>query len=101
MAFERAARQDDIPSGEIREVKLAAKTVAVAHVDGRFHAIENVCLHRGGPLGQGQLNGSVVTCPWHGWQYEVSTGRVTFNPEMQVRTYPVELRGDEIWVDAG
>lgn len=101
MAFERAVSQAEIPSGAIREVRVGEKTVAVAHVEDRFYAIDNVCLHRGGPLGQGELKGSVVTCPWHGWQYEVSTGQVTFNPDMCVKTYPVELRGEEIWVDAG
>ena len=101
MAFERAAKQEEIPAGTVRELKLGAKAIAVAHVDGRFYAIDNSCLHRNGPLGQGELKGSVVSCPWHGWQYEVTTGRVTFNPEMQVATYPVELRGEEIWVDVG
>jgi nitrite reductase (NADH) small subunit len=101
MAFQRAAKQEEIPAGTIREVKLGEKVIAVAHVEDRFYAIDNACLHRAGPLGQGALNGEIVTCPWHGWQYELSTGRVTFNPEMRVPTYPVELRGEEIWVDMG
>jgi nitrite reductase/ring-hydroxylating ferredoxin subunit len=101
MAFLRAARRDEISPGTIREVQLEQRTIALANVDGRFYAIDNACLHRAGPLGQGQLSGSVVTCPWHGWTYEVTTGRVTFNPEMQLRTFPVEERDDEIWVDLG
>lgn len=101
MAFLRAARRDEIPVGTIREIRLEERTIALANVDGRFYAIDNVCLHRAGPLGKGKLAGSVVTCPWHGWTYEVSSGRVTFNPEMNVRTYPVEERGDDIWVDVG
>lgn len=101
MAFLRAARRDEIPAGTIREIRLEERTIALANVDGRFYAIDNVCLHRAGPLGKGKLAGSVVTCPWHGWTYEVSTGRVTFNPEMTVRTYAVEERDDDIWVDVG
>lgn len=101
MAFVRAANRDEIPAGTIREVELPSRTIALANVDGRFYAIDNTCLHRAGPLGQGELAGSVVTCPWHGWQYDVATGRVTFSPEMGVPTYPVEVRGDEVYVDAG
>lgn len=101
MAFERAAKQEEIPAGTIREVHVAGKAIALAHVEDKFYALENTCLHRGGPIGQGELKGGVVTCPWHGWQYQVSTGKVTFNPEMSLKTYPVEVRGEEIWVDVG
>lgn len=101
MAFSLAAKQDLIPSGAIREITVGERTIALANVDGQFYAIENACLHRAGPLGQGDLDGRVVSCPWHGWQYDVVTGRVTFNPDMKLPTFPVELRGDEIWVDLG
>ncbi len=101
MAFSRAAKQDLVPPGTIREVQLDERTIALANVDGRIYAIENACLHRAGPLGQGELTGSVVSCPWHGWQYDVTSGRVTFNPEMKLATFPVELRDGEIWVDLG
>ena len=101
MAFSLAAKQDLIPPGTIREVRLEQRTIALANVDGRIYAIDNACLHRAGPLGQGDLVGSVVSCPWHGWQYDVTTDRVTFNPEMKIATFPVELRDGEIWVDVG
>jgi nitrite reductase (NADH) small subunit len=101
MAFIRAARKDEIPPGSIREFQLDGKTVAVSNVQGALYAIDNVCLHRGGPLGQGELDGCIVTCPWHGWQYDVTTGKVTVNPDVGVTTYPVEIRGDDIFVDIG
>jgi nitrite reductase/ring-hydroxylating ferredoxin subunit len=99
MAFLRAAKKDEVPDGTIREFQLDGRTVAVANVAGRLYAIDNTCLHRGGPLGQGELEDRVVTCPWHGWQYDVTTGKVTANPAVGVKTYPVELRGDDIFVD--
>ncbi len=99
MAFLRAAKREEIPEGAIHEVWLGQHAIALANVGGRFYALDNTCLHRGGPLGKGHMEGSVVTCPWHGWTYEVTTGQVTFNPTMAVRTYPVEERGDEVWVD--
>ena len=101
MAFLRATKKDEVPPETIREFQLDGKTVAVANVDGKLFAINNVCLHRGGPLGQGDMEGKVVTCPWHGWQYDVTTGKLMTNPAVGVEIYPVELRGDDIFVDIG
>lgn len=101
MPFLRAAKKDEVPAGTIREFQLDGKTVAVANVAGKLFAINNVCLHRGGPLGQGDLAGQVVTCPWHGWQYDVTTGKLATNPAIGVETYNVEVRGDDIFVEIG
>lgn len=101
MAFLRAAKKDEVPAGSIREFQLEGKVVAVANVAGKLFAINNVCLHRGGPLGQGEIDRQVVTCPWHGWQYDVTTGKLVTNPAVGVETYPVEVRGDDIFIDIG
>jgi nitrite reductase (NADH) small subunit len=101
MAFLRTAKKDEILPGTIREFQIDGKTIALANVDGKFHAINNVCLHRGGPLGQGVLEGKVVTCPWHGWEYDVTSGKVAQNPTVGVDCYAVEVRGEDIFVDAG
>jgi nitrite reductase (NADH) small subunit len=101
MAFMRAAKKDDVPAGSIREFQLDGKTIAVANVDGKLYAINNTCLHRGGPLGQGVLEGNTVICPWHGWQYDVTSGKVSMNPAVGVECYPVEVRGDDIFVNCG
>lgn len=101
MGFLRAAKKDEIPAGTIREYQIDGKTIALANVNGKFHAINNVCLHRSGPLGQGVLEGNVVTCPWHGWEYDVTTGKVVRNPAVGVDCYAVEVRGEDIFVDAG
>jgi nitrite reductase (NADH) small subunit len=99
MAFLRTARKDEIPAGSIREFQVEGATIALANVDGKFFAINNTCLHRGGPLAEGELNGKVVTCPWHGWQYDVTTGKLVMNPTVGVNCYPVEVRGEDIFVD--
>lgn len=99
MAFLRAARKDEIPPGSIREFQLDGQTVAISNVEGTFYAIDNTCLHRGGPIGQGALAGKVVTCPWHGWQYDVTNGKVATNPAVGVSCYPVEVRGEDVWVN--
>ena len=101
MALVKAAKITQIPAGTIHEVQVDGKAVALANVAGKFHAINNSCMHRGGPLGQGLLEGNVVTCPWHVWQYDVTTGKGVQNTSAQVACYPVEVRGDEIFIDAG
>jgi nitrite reductase/ring-hydroxylating ferredoxin subunit len=101
MAFERTAKTDEVPPGMIREFQLDGQTIALANVNGKLFAINNVCLHRGGPLGEGKMSGNVVTCPWHGWQYNVTNGAVVANPGVAVETYPVEVRGNDIFVDVG
>ncbi len=80
MAFVRAAKAADVGAGTIREVPVGSTMVALANVGGSFYAINNTCLHRGGPLGQGALEGKTVTCPWHGWQFDVTTGKASMNP---------------------
>ena len=101
MAFVRVARASDVPTGVIQQVDAGGRPIALANVGGTFHAIDGTCLHRGGPLGEGVLEGTVVTCPWHGWQFDVLTGKNTLNPAAAVRCFQVELRGDEIFVDVG
>ena len=98
MAFVCVAKATDIAPGQIREIRLEEMTIALANVGGQFHAISNTCLHRGGPLGQGSLQGNVVTCPWHGWSFDVTSGKVTRNQTAGVACYPVELRGDDVYV---
>lgn len=99
MPFARAAKVAEVPSGTIHQFQVEGKAVALANVAGNFYAINDVCVHRGGPLGEGELEGKVVTCPWHGWQYDVSSGKVIQNPSMGVSCYPTEVRGDEIFVN--
>ncbi|MFZ0635809.1 MAG: Rieske 2Fe-2S domain-containing protein [Candidatus Acidiferrales bacterium] len=101
MALLRAAKKDEVPAGTIREFQLDGTTVAIANVEGKLYAINNVCLHRGGPLGEGQLTGKIVTCPWHGWTYDVTTGKTTMNPAVGVDCYPIEIKGDDIFVEVG
>jgi nitrite reductase (NADH) small subunit len=101
MALVRTAKVAEIPAGAIREFQVDGTTLALANVGGKFHAINNTCLHRGGPLGQGVLEGHVVTCPWHGWQYDVLTGKLVQNAAVGVDCYTLEVRGEDIFVDLG
>jgi nitrite reductase (NADH) small subunit len=99
MPFVLATRKGEVPAGSIREFQLDGKSVALANVEGKFFAVNNVCLHRGGPLGEGELDRQVVTCPWHGWQFDVTNGQLLTNAAVTLACYPVEIRGDDIFVD--
>jgi nitrite reductase/ring-hydroxylating ferredoxin subunit len=72
--------------------------VAIYNVDGRFYATTNLCIHRGGPLGQGMLDGNVIMCPWHAWTFDVTTGENTVNADMKVGCYPVRLEDGHVLV---
>ena len=88
-----ALRVQDIPPGTCKTVVLAGKVVAVFNVDGQFYATQADCTHWGGPLCEGSLSAEVVTCPWHGSQFNVRTGEVVMDPaEEPLTTYPVEVR---------
>ncbi|HEY4681901.1 MAG TPA: Rieske 2Fe-2S domain-containing protein [Candidatus Acidoferrales bacterium] len=97
--YARAAKLVDLPPGTIREFQVDGKSVALANVEGSIYAIDNTCLHRGGPLGVGMLEANVVTCPWHGWQYDVKTGQVATNAALKVPTYEVKIEGDSVLVE--
>ena len=81
-------------SGVVAEVK--GQSVAVFNVGGTYYAIDNTCVHRGGPLGEGELEGDTVTCPWHGWQYDVKSGKSINNPSACVKSYQVKVEGTDI-----
>lgn len=96
--FVRVARKDEIEPGAAKTVDVEGTPVALFNVGGRLYATHNTCRHRGGPLGEGELSNSVVTCPWHGWQYDVTTGEKVANPEIRVEKFEVRVEGDDILV---
>jgi len=98
MAFETVARVDDIPPGTIRTVKAGDEEIALAHCNGGFYAVQPHCIHLQGPLGEGELEGCVLTCPWHGWQYDVRTGQNEFDLAIQLQTYDVQVEAGEVRV---
>jgi nitrite reductase (NADH) small subunit len=89
----------DCPDGESREVLAGNRVVALFCVDGNYHALDGICPHQGGPLGQGKLSGCVVTCPWHGWQYDVRSGQHQSISSLVHHRFPVKVEGEQIYVD--
>ena len=99
MARERVAAVAEIPPGRAKTCMAGGKALAVVNLDGKFHAIDNTCVHRGGPLGEGAVDGNSLICPWHGWQFDLSTGECTTNPAVRVGCYEVSVDGDEVYVE--
>jgi len=99
MEFVKIANRADLPAeGEAKEFTLGDKVVCIANVDVRYSAMDNVCVHRGGPLGQGVVLDGKVVCPWHGWMYDPQTGVPDVNPKMKVAVYPIKIEGDDVFV---
>jgi nitrite reductase/ring-hydroxylating ferredoxin subunit len=94
----RVAGAGEVPPGEGRVVEVGARTVALFNVGGRYYAIDNVCPHRGGPLGEGDLDGSVVSCPWHAWRWDVTTGANVNNPAVKLGCYAVTEEAGSLFV---
>ena len=101
MPLTTVAKTSDLKPGEGKIADAGGKSVAIFNVDGKLHCIENTCCHKGGPLGEGDLDGTTVTCPWHGWQFDVTTGKCLVpNPAASVPSIPVTIEGDDVKVDA-
>jgi nitrite reductase/ring-hydroxylating ferredoxin subunit len=95
----RVAGSSDIEPGGGRVVRAGDHTIALFNVDGVFHAIDNTCVHAGGPLGEGDLQGTTVLCPWHGWGYDVTSGEATHDPDTRLSCFAVKVAGDDILVE--
>ena len=95
--FKKAIGKSDLEEGRGITVEVNGEQIAIFNVGGNFHAISNTCAHRGGPLGEGDLSGKEVTCPWHGWTYDVTTGNAT-HTQASIKTYPVKVEGEDILV---
>ena len=98
MSFVTVARVGDILPGSARQVEVEGRWVGLFNIAGEYFAVDNLCLHRGGPLCEGSVRGQVVTCPWHGWQFDVTTGVLMQDPTVGVSRHDTRVVGDEIQV---
>ena len=95
---------DDFPAGETRELVVHDRIVAVCHAlptgetKGSLFALDGVCPHQGGPLGKGVLDGCTLTCPWHGWQFDVQDGQSLLSPHVKHPVLPVKVEDGKVWV---
>ena len=96
----RVASREDVPQGAAVVAGAGDQRLALFNVGGTIYAIDDVCTHDGGPLGEGELVGNEIECPRHGARFDVRTGRVTRMPAVsRVKTYPVEEQAGDLYVD--
>jgi nitrite reductase (NADH) small subunit len=94
----QVAKTVDVFPGTGKKFEVGDRDIAIFNVDGKFCAIDDMCPHRGGPLSEGPLEKQVVTCPWHGWEFDVVNGLCPTNPAAKVNLFDVKVEGDFIFV---
>jgi nitrite reductase/ring-hydroxylating ferredoxin subunit len=97
--FVKVCKAGEVKAGCGKSIEINGKAVGVFNIDGRFYAINDVCGHRGGPLAEGELDGTTVICPWHGWRYNVTTGENELLPSLPTEKFEVKVEEDDVLVD--
>ena len=98
MPFIRLAAQSELPAvNEAKEFPCGDRMICVANVNGEISAMDNVCLHRGGPLGEGMIEGGKVICPWHGWEWDPKTGEAQV-PGAKIAVYPLKIENGDVLI---
>ena len=98
--WKKIASKSDLPGeGEAREFTVGEKVFCVANIDGTYSAMDNVCVHRGGSLGQGVILDGKVVCPWHGWMYDPKTGAADVSPDARVSVYAIKVEGEDVLIE--
>ena len=99
-AFIKVATTTELAPGQAMRVEVQGKAIALFNLGGSYHAIDDTCTHRGGPLSEGQVQGDMVTCPWHGAKFKVTSGEVLGPPARTgVASYPTRISGSDIEVE--
>ena len=96
--YHKVATAQGIQPGASVIVEIEGQDIAIFRLNDQYYAIQNHCPHRQGPLGEGLVAGNTVTCPWHGWQFDVTTGKSTTGSPVVLKTYPVKVENNEVKV---
>ena len=95
----RVVAAAELPAGQGRVVEAQGRFLALFNVDGCFYALDNACPHRGGPIGEGDLAGTLVSCPWHAWRFDVTTGANANNPAVRMPCFPAAVEDGQVFVE--
>lgn len=99
MTWQQLCNLEDLTDKAGQEFVVDGQVIAVFRQGDHLYAVDGMCAHQGGPLAQGQLDQQCVTCPWHGWQYDITNGQNTLTGKKMLTTFPAELRGDAVWIE--
>ena len=95
----KAAKSSDITAEKPQIVEVDGKQIALFRSGKNIYAINNICPHQGGPLGEGFLDGTEVTCPWHAWAFDVRTGACQTIPKVKQKTFKVKIKNEDVWIE--
>ena len=100
MPLTKLTTQAELPAADTaKEFACGDKEICIANVNGAYSSMDNVCLHQGGPLGQGMIENGKVVCPWHGWAYDPKTGEATHNRAAKVAVYPLKIENGDVLIE--
>ena len=100
MALHKALTRDELPPGAAKAIEAAGRKIALFNVEGTIYAIDDECTHDRASLSEGTVSDGCVTCPWHAAQFDLESGTALTPPAVEpVRTYPVTITGDDVFVD--
>ena len=85
--------------GSVSEMKVGAHEICLARINGSLRAVDNICPHRQGPLGQGWIEGNSVVCPWHSWAFDLETGLADYPEGERIDVFALRVEGDDLFVD--
>src|SRR5215472_8390186 len=98
LRFVKMATLDELPPGAAKEVEHEGRVYALFNVGGTILAIDGICPHQGGPLAEGDVAGTIVTCPWHGWQFDLKSGRMPSGSRVKQEVFEVKVEGESVLV---
>jgi nitrite reductase/ring-hydroxylating ferredoxin subunit len=98
MEWQRVCAEADITDGSMCSFQIGETHLVVCRTGGELHAFNGICPHRGAMLGQGTLDGQAVICPWHNWEFDVTTGKGVTNEQSSIPVYPVRVENGDIFV---
>lgn len=95
----KICREDELSDGGVKTLRVMARTVAVFRISGNLYGLEADCKHMRASIASGSISGTTITCPAHGWKYNIVTGDCLNEPWAKLKTYPVEVQDGWIWVE--
>jgi nitrite reductase/ring-hydroxylating ferredoxin subunit len=99
MSLIKAAAAGDLKPGQVIEVQSGDRSFALCNVNGAVYCLDGTCPHAGGPLGQGAIQGNLLVCPWHGWEFDCKTGANDADEDLVVEQYRVVVEDGSVFID--
>jgi nitrite reductase (NADH) small subunit len=96
MGFIKVATKQEIAPNKSKTINLNGRTVGIYQINGQFYAVDDFCPHKGAPLHEGQLLGTLIMCPWHRWTFDLASGHCVTHPGTHIPCFEVKIEGDDI-----